>query len=76
MQSDANHTVLGIENLTNNIFAQKILDVHNMEASEEEWVNSQKEARVVRYVILQSPQWFSELTYSSSEASIYKCIKS
>ena len=43
-----------------------------MKASEEDWVNSQTmKARVVRYVTIQSPQWVSELTHSSSEASIY-----
>ena len=26
-------------------------------------------ARVVRYAIIQSPQWFSELTHSSSQGS-------
>ena len=45
----------------------------DLKASEEEWVNRQTtKARVVRYAIIQSPQWFSELTHSSSEASIYK----
>ena len=45
------------------------------------WVNSQNytEASVVPYIIIQSPQWFSELTHSSSEASnsntaIYWCL--
>ena len=28
-------------------------------------------ARVIRYAIIKLPQWFSELTHSSSEASIY-----
>ena len=28
-------------------------------------------AMVIRYAIIQSPQWFSELTHSSSEVSIY-----
>ena len=27
------------------------------------------ETRIVRYAMIQSPQWFSELTHSSSEAS-------
>ena len=31
-------------------------------------------ARVIRYAIIQSPQWFSELTHSSSVASIYFCV--
>ena len=41
-----------------------------MEASEEEWVNSQStKARVLRYAISQLLQWFSELTHLSSEPS-------
>ena len=39
---------------------------YRLEASEKEWVNSQN------YAIIQSSQWFSELTHSSSEASNYK----
>ena len=49
------------------------MEVHNMEAFREEWVNSQiNKARIVRNAIVQSPHWFLELTNSSSNASIYE----
>ena len=41
-----------------------------LEALDEEWVNPKiTKARVVRYAIIQSHQWFSQLTHSFSKAS-------
>ena len=43
-----------------------------MKFSKEKWINPKTtKARIVCYAIIQSSQWFSELTLSSSEASIY-----
>ena len=43
-----------------------------MEASEEEWVNPKDyyDEGFTLYAIILSPQWFSELTHSSSQTFI------